>query len=221
MGNPGDAVALERSVIIVGALSLQNKLLARHIAQATGYACAVRPPAEAAALVAGMSTLVLLDAAHLGADLHAACEQTGAALLAVVNVDDTVALEALIACPRLKGVFFADANEENLLKGIAAIFRGEYWLPRRVLCSHLERTRGLHLAAPGLAPALTHKELQTLTLLATGRSTDHIARELNVSPHTVKTHIYNLFRKIKVSNRVQAAHWAVQNLAVPGLRQPR
>jgi LuxR family transcriptional regulator of csgAB operon len=29
--------------------------------------------------------------------------------------------------------------------------------------------------------------------------------------HTVKTHIYNLLRKIRVSNRVQAVHWAGQN----------
>jgi LuxR family transcriptional regulator of csgAB operon len=31
----------------------------------------------------------------------------------------------------------------------------------------------------------------------------------------VKTHIYNLFRKIRVSNRVQAVHWASQNLLIP------
>jgi ATP/maltotriose-dependent transcriptional regulator MalT len=33
-----------------------------------------------------------------------------------------------------------------------------------------------------------------------------------VSMHTVKTHIYNLFKKIDVSNRIQAVNWAKDNL---------
>jgi len=47
----------------------------------------------------------------------------------------------LVACPGVKGVFFTDSSEDTLVKGIEAIFRGEYWLPRRLLCAHLERTR--------------------------------------------------------------------------------
>jgi len=97
------------------------------------------------------------------------------------------------------------------VKGIEAIFRGEYWLPRRVLCAHLERTRTVQRPASPAATLLTRKEMETLRLLATGGSTEHIAHELKVSPHTVKTHIYNLFRKIRVTNRVQAVHWAAQN----------
>ena len=58
------------------------------------------------------------------------------------------------------------------------------------------------------AKGLTPKELETLRLLAKGDSTKHIARQLNVSPHTVKVHTSNVFRKIQVSNRVQAAQWA-------------
>jgi DNA-binding NarL/FixJ family response regulator len=221
MDNPRDVVATERSVVIVGAVSLQNKLLAKLIAQTTSYACAVRSPDEARALSPGAAALVLLDAAELGPRVQILCQQRGFAMLALINAEDSLALDALVACPGLRGVFFTDASEEHLAKGIAAIFRGEYWLPRRVLCAHLERTRGAEPVASALAPGLTQKELQTLTLLATGRSTEHIAQELRVSPHTVKTHIYNLFRKIKVTNRVQAAHWAAQNLALPGLRALR
>ena len=52
-----------------------------------------------------------------------------------------------------------------------------------------------------------HSPEAGLRLLAAGNTTEHIAASLKVSPHTVKTHIYNLFRKIHVSNRVQAVHW--------------
>lgn len=218
LGSPLEAVALERGVVIAGASSLQNKLLAKLIAQATGYGCVVAAAGETRALPPG--TLVLFDAAELAEGAEALCRRLHFPMVALINAPLSLASDdALFACPGLRGVFFADTSEDNLAKGIAAIFRGEYWLPRRVLNAQLERMRG-GAPVPGSAatPLLTRKELETLTLLATGRSTRHIAQALKVSPHTVKTHIYNLFRKLKVRNRVQAAHWASQHLALPGLR---
>ena len=59
---------------------------------------------------------------------------------------------------------------------------------------------------------LTRREKQILSLTATGATNTEIANNLNVSMHTVKTHIYNLFKKIDVSNRIQAVNWAKENL---------
>src|SRR5919106_1675173 len=145
----------ERGVLIVGAASLQNKLLYR--------------------------------------------------LIAVINADAGIAWDHFVSYPGVRGVFRSDISEEQLIKGIQAIFDGEYWLSRTLLCSHLERTRVRpKTPASPLGGVLTKKEIATLRLLAAGNSTEHIASSLKVSPHTVKTHIYNLFRKIRVSNRVQA-----------------
>ena len=61
---------------------------------------------------------------------------------------------------------------------------------------------------PGLEPApepLTEREHAVLARLATGATTKEIARALDLSPNTVKTHTRHLFEKLGVSNRTEAA----------------
>ncbi|MCP1365881.1 LuxR C-terminal-related transcriptional regulator, partial [Halomonas sp. BBD48] len=60
--------------------------------------------------------------------------------------------------------------------------------------------------------SLTHREQEIISLLGSGASNTEIADKLFVSEHTVKSHLYNTFRKIKVHNRIQAMNWARQNL---------
>ena len=52
-----------------------------------------------------------------------------------------------------------------------------------------------------LGQALTARELEVLRLLASGRDTAGIARELHLSPHTVKTHIGRLLGKLGGATR--------------------
>ncbi|MFH1935680.1 MAG: helix-turn-helix transcriptional regulator [Pseudomonadota bacterium] len=59
---------------------------------------------------------------------------------------------------------------------------------------------------------LTPREVEILTMMATGATNANIADKLCISPHTVKTHIYNIFKKIDVPNRLQASLWATKNL---------
>ena len=210
MGEQESHVALGRSVIIVGTGSLQNKLLANLIEQRTGYACSTRPADQLNGFPPA-TALMLIDAAEFMAGIQALCAGGLFKSIAVINADEQLPLDLIVGCPGVKGVFFAESSEDTLVKGIEAIFRGEYWLPRRLLCAHLERTRTVQRPASPAATLLTRKEMETLRLLSTGSSTGDIAFELKVSPHTVKTHLYNLFRKIRVTNRVQAVHWAAQN----------
>jgi LuxR family transcriptional regulator of csgAB operon len=65
---------------------------------------------------------------------------------------------------------------------------------------------------PADTTGLTAREVQILAMVAVGSKNEDIADKLCISPHTVKTHIYNIFKKINVPNRLQAALWAANNL---------
>ncbi|MFA0071527.1 response regulator transcription factor, partial [Vibrio breoganii] len=59
---------------------------------------------------------------------------------------------------------------------------------------------------------LTIRELQVIRCLQSGSSNTQIADDLFISEFTVKSHLYQIFRKLAVKNRVQAIAWANQNL---------
>jgi DNA-binding NarL/FixJ family response regulator len=74
------------------------------------------------------------------------------------------------------------------------------------------------LPAPAGAPleveqpgGLTRRELEILKLMAEGRSNVQLARMLWVTEQTVKFHLSNIYRKLDVANRTQAARWAQHN----------
>ena len=57
---------------------------------------------------------------------------------------------------------------------------------------------------------LSSRELNVLKLLVKGQSNEEIAKEMNISIHTAKAHISNIFKKLSVTDRVQAAVKAVK-----------
>ena len=60
------------------------------------------------------------------------------------------------------------------------------------------------------ALGLTRRELNMLEFLKSGKSNKEIARDLGISPNTVKTHLTNLYEKLGVTNRTQAVTKAVE-----------
>ena len=58
---------------------------------------------------------------------------------------------------------------------------------------------------------LTKRETQILCMISAGYLNKEIGSELNISERTVKNHVSNLFKKIGVSDRTQAAVYAIKN----------
>jgi len=78
---------------------------------------------------------------------------------------------------------------------------------------HLSRMKGdLRDEANKQLPApLSQREIQILQMLACGTTNVEIAQSLNISPHTVKSHITHIFNKLGVNSRTQASVWATQH----------
>ena len=112
----------------------------------------------------------------------------------------------------LRGIFYMDEPLEQFLKGVQAILNGELWFSRKTTSSILMET---HYRRSNLAAAeamLTNREKEILIAIASGASNSDIAEECFISPNTVKTHLYNIYKKIGVKNRLEATLWVARFL---------
>jgi DNA-binding NarL/FixJ family response regulator len=101
------------------------------------------------------------------------------------------------------------ASRDDLIATITAVTRGES--PTR--SGELRRVAGAMRIRQVLDDdevPLTQRETQVLRHVALGLSNKEIGRSLEISVETVKEHVQNILRKIAVSDRTQAAVWAVR-----------
>jgi DNA-binding CsgD family transcriptional regulator/ArsR family metal-binding transcriptional regulator len=71
-----------------------------------------------------------------------------------------------------------------------------------------------HSPKSSLQHTLSSREIEVISLLAHGSTNKQISAELFISPHTVKSHIVNIFSKLGVRDRAQAAVWAAKHNVV-------
>jgi DNA-binding NarL/FixJ family response regulator len=110
------------------------------------------------------------------------------------------------------GYVLKDTPSAMLFDAVRATARGETVLAPSVASKLVTRMR----AAP--AEALTPRELQVLTEVATGRSNAEIGQVLSIGEATVKTHLLRVFAKLAVDDRTAAVTVAMQRglLQIPG-----
>jgi DNA-binding NarL/FixJ family response regulator len=209
-------------IYIVGPAKLQNELMAFFLGQETGATCQTSLDLGSVQSFgderAGQPVLFLLDCQGRNVDSLLAdielCreEKLPGALMALFNVDAGLGIEQESVVLGVKGFFYENDPLAMLPKGVSAILDGELWASREVMSRCiLQHKQEKHLPR-GDAAGLTPREVEILAMVAVGAKNEEIAEKLHISPHTVKTHIYNIFKKIDVPNRLQAALWAASHL---------
>jgi two-component system, NarL family, nitrate/nitrite response regulator NarL len=129
------------------------------------------------------------------------------------STEDGEALDALKAgaC----GYILKDVQADDLVGGIRLTVGGHAVLSRKLMRTLVARASpdddgGEPAHAVSEAPALTAREKDVLRLLASGADNATIGLELSISRHTVKQHVTNIFEKLGVRSRVEAAVYAVR-----------
>ena len=116
--------------------------------------------------------------------------------------DDSVFL-ALRAGAR--GYVLKDADEEEMVRAIRAVGRGEAIFSPAVASRVLAYFAAPRPDAPPRAfPTLTEREREILGLIARGHSNPSIARQLSLSPKTIGNYVSNIFGKLQVADRAEA-----------------
>ncbi len=108
------------------------------------------------------------------------------------------------------GFILKDSESAELKRAIVAIVNGEKYIQPKLIPALNNRLIAKDVDKDKIA-SLTNRELEVLIQVANGLFNKEIATSLNISERTVKNHISNIFKKIDVSDRTQAAVFAIKN----------
>ena len=188
-------------------------------------------PSNLPAFTDGVPALFILCESRSTDEYAAAVEalKAGHPSARVVVMADTMSAEAVVQLCRagLDGFCPTSMDQHALVKALEIVTLGETFIPASIGLALLDRARQnrqvTHAAGAAFAPAndpaahlnkLSERESQILRCLTQGASNKVIARELGVAEATVKVHIKAILRKVKASNRTQAAIWATGHLGL-------
>jgi DNA-binding NarL/FixJ family response regulator len=214
-------------VFILGAKNLYTELLVFALQKQVSQSCEVIAgiPALAESLSSeppdqdgqGRKRLLLIDCVENDFDQTireiTASQLTDKTIIAIYNVYPGWGIEEEALHLGVRGFFYKHDSLKLLVKGINAVASGEVWISREILLRSAMGVRPNRQLAIQEKTGLSAREIEILFLVGGGAQNDEIADKLFISPHTVKTHLYHIFKKINVPNRLQAALWVAKNLA--------
>ena len=221
---PKDSAILSgKAVCIVGRSTVHNEALAFCLERETGAKCVLVEDTGNILTTdypqpATPPTLMLWDCREktpksLLEELRlCAVQQPSGCKVLLLNVSRLWGIERQLVQSSISGFFYREDPLRMVLNGIRAVLNGELWFPRKAMTDCILEGRDRAGALRKHSGALTPRQVEIVALVAVGATNDEIADRLRISPHTVKTHLYQVFKKINVPNRMQAALWAAKNL---------
>ncbi len=145
----------------------------------------------------------------------------------LVNLAPELEIGAELFNRGVRGMLEAEASPTLMHRFVKSLLRGELWFPRQLVSHCILKSRGESFAGSTgsldengegtgeeiLPVELSVREKEVLLQIGMGATNDQIADRLCISQHTVKSHVYRIFRKLNVPNRLQAALWASKFLS--------
>ena len=177
------------------------------------------------AIAKGQGDVLLLELKMRGGDaiqtllqLKEGCPRTRTMILTAYENEDSIVGAAKAGA---RGFLLKDAAPATLYQAVRNIHGGGVWIDRKLPCA--SEFAAIAAESEPISPGeeadgiqnLTRRELEVLKLVAEGLSNEEIAASTFISERTVKTHVTNIFSKLKVNNRVKAA-LAIIRRGVPG-----
>jgi LuxR family transcriptional regulator, positive regulator of biofilm formation len=212
-----------RNLQIVGENSVMNALLAAFLKDAVQAECRYCATLEDAIRNRGDEAekqLVLIDCYGMQKDAILSLIESAPLRKAagwrptLLNLHPESGVEQAAIGSGVRGFFYLDDPLDSLAKGVTALFEDQYWISRKLLVDFLSNpNHPVNFVC--LHPELTLRESELIGLLTQGLSNQAIADLLFISIPTVKSHLSSIYRKIKVSNRLQAVRWAERALSQP------
>lgn len=211
-----------KKIYLVGPWRVHNELLSSFLEEKIGAECLTVKTIRDLPVLTGKSgylpRLVLLDC--LGNDPMSLWEEFEAETNAIFsrdyvvlfNISPGMGFEDKALMQGARGFFYVQDNIEQFERGILAIYAGELWVSRKIMTDYILEHRRPLLPFERNGIGLTKRESEILGTIAEGATNEEIAEKFFISSHTVKSHLYNIYKKVGVSNRLQAALWARRNL---------
>ncbi|WP_181388458.1 response regulator transcription factor [Vibrio albus] len=133
--------------------------------------------------------------------------------LIVLNAPQNLRTSQLLKLGKIKGLFYQNMSASEVALGIEHILKGQLFLPDQVMKQLLDYYQSVMIRhGKPHQHNLTPREMDVLRLLRSGASNTRLADELFISEHTIKSHLYKIFRKLNIKNRNQAIEWAYKFL---------
>lgn len=217
------ATSRDNVICIAGRCRLQNELIASCVERETGVKCVIEE--DIGRLLRQHDPKCRLncslalwdchgkDAKELLLDLKAWRRQKSSDDAVVLfNVPASLNIEERFVWQGVHGFFYDHDSLAHFLKGVRVLLNGQLWLSRQIMTRCIVEDKGQDSSLKKEDSILTAREIEILAQVAVGQTNQQLADRFCISAHTVKTHLYNIYKKINVSNRLQAALWAAKHL---------